>query len=350
MALAGGVALSAVVVSACGGSHPAASPPSSATPATTSTTPTTAPHPVAPAPVVSPLTHLAPHSTAQLHAPAVVVKIDNVAGALPQTGVVQADVVYEEMVEGGLTRLAAVFQSTYPSQIGPVRSGRLTDIALVDDLNHPVLAFAGANNLFLPKLRAQPIDDIDIDNRSDLFVRQGPNSAPHNLYTNPAIDAATDHPSAPPNPLFSYRSGATPLSGPGVGQATQASVGWSATAATWTYSAATGVYSRVQNGVADIDSTGRPITATNVIDQPIQYTTAATGYESGVFTIIPEGQLIGTGPVWVMSGGRVVQGTWKRTALTSPATYTDAAGHTITMAPGNTWVELTPAGSQPLLK
>ncbi len=347
--MAGGVALVSMVAAACGGSHQAAAPPAATTGAPAAAT-TTSPNPTTPPSALAPLTDLAAQSPAQLSAPAVVIKIDNVAGALPQTGVGQADVVYEEMVEGGLTRLAAIFQSAYPAEVGPVRSGRLTDIAIVDDLNHPVFAFAGANNLFLPQLRAQPIDDVDIDNRPDLFVRQGPNVAPHNLYTNPAQDAATDNPSSPPAPLFSYRSAATPLGGPGAAPATQVSVGWAETAVTWTYSAATGVWSRIQNGSPDLDSAGRQITATNVIVQPVQYTTSATGYESGVFTIIPEGQLIGTGPVWVLSGGRVVQGTWARTSLTSPATYTDSAGQPIALAPGNTWVELTTAGSLPQIQ
>ncbi|MCU4187048.1 DUF3048 domain-containing protein [Acidiferrimicrobium sp. IK] len=349
-AAAVGVALSAIAVAGCGASsHHAATPPTSEA-ATTSTSSTTAGQPATPAAAVSPLTGLPPQSAAQLRAPAVVVKIDNVAGALPQTGVVQADVVYEEMVEGGLTRLAAVYQSVYPAQVGPVRSGRLTDIALADDLNHPVLAFAGANAIFLPQLRAQPIQDIDIDNRPDLFVRQGPHVVPHNLYTSPAADAAVDVPSAPPAPLFAYRPGSAPLTNPGVGSATSVSVGWPATSVSWTYSAAAGVYTRVQNGAPDTDITGRQVTATNVIVQPVQYTTSATGYESGVFTIIPEGQLLGTGPVWVLSGGKVVQGTWKRTSLTTPATYTDSAGQPIPLAPGNTWVELTNAGTLPLLK
>ncbi len=251
-------------------------------------------------------------------------------------------------MEGGLTRLAAVFQSAYPATVGPVRSGRLTDIALVDNLNHPALAFAGANGLFLPQLRAQPIDDIDIDNKFGLFFVIGSRAAPHNIYTNVAADAADDKPAGPPPALFAYRAAGTPLTAAGTRPASQVDISWPATSVTWTFNAATGLWSRGQNGQPDVDSTGAPLTTTNIVVQAVPYITSAIADEPGP-TPIPEGLLVGSGPAWIFSGGAVVQGTWARTGLSLVTTYTDAAGQPIALAPGRTWVELTQAGTIPAI-
>jgi hypothetical protein len=349
--IAAGAAILAAGTAACGSSgHHTAAPTGSAA-ATTSTTAAPPTSTAAPAPLgVAPLTGLPQPAAAQLQAPAVVVKVDNVLGALPQTGINQADVVYEEMVEGGLTRLAAVFQSQYPLSVGPVRSGRLTDIAIVDDLNHPVLAFAGANSLFLPKLRAQPIQDVDINNHGDQFTRQGPNAAPHDLYTRPAAVAALDRPSAPPPALFGYVPAGGAFSGAGVAPATQVSVRWPAASAQWTFDAASHVWSRVQNGAPDLDRAGAQLTATNIVVQAVPYITSAEANESGVRTPIPEGELVGSGQVWIASGGQYVHGTWKRSSLSSVTTYTDGAGQPIALAPGTTWVELIASGTSPVVR
>ena len=140
-----------------------------------------------------------------------VVKIDNVDAARPQSGINQADVVYEEEVEGGLTRLAAVFQSQYPAVVGPVRSGRLTDEGIADDLNHPVFAYSGTNAIFLPILRSQPVTDVDDDNHPGLFYRSNLNVAPHNLYANVAsLAACVDHPHPARRPVPLPAAGGPP--------------------------------------------------------------------------------------------------------------------------------------------
>ncbi|MDH3296327.1 MAG: DUF3048 domain-containing protein, partial [Acidimicrobiia bacterium] len=86
--------------------------------------------------------------------PAAVVKIDNGAAAVPQVGLNAADIVIEEEVEGGVTRFAAVFHST-SSIVGPVRSGRTTDVALISGLGSPLLLYSGANDLTETVLRRQ---------------------------------------------------------------------------------------------------------------------------------------------------------------------------------------------------
>ena len=66
--------------------------------------------------------------------PILAVKIDDTAPAHPQAGLEDADIVYIEQVEGGLTRLAAIFSSKIPEVIGPVRSARISDIEILEPI------------------------------------------------------------------------------------------------------------------------------------------------------------------------------------------------------------------------
>ncbi|MGH9004055.1 MAG: DUF3048 domain-containing protein, partial [Acidimicrobiia bacterium] len=122
-------------------------------PAVTNPTPVTlmeaAPPPAPPPPQAypAPLTGL-PMDPGRAGRPVLVVKIDNAPKARPQVGLNQADVIFEEGVEGGITRFAVLFHSKDTDLVGPVRSARSTDIALVTPLNHPLFAYSGANDVF----------------------------------------------------------------------------------------------------------------------------------------------------------------------------------------------------------
>ncbi len=279
-----------------------------------------------------------------------VVKIDNVDPARPQTGVNQADVVYEELVEGGLTRLAAIFQSQYPSVVGPVRSGRLTDEGIIDDLNHPVFAYSGTNAIFLPILRSQPVTDVDGENHPGVFYRTKLAASPHNLYTNVNSLAATAPNPTPPPPLFSYLAAGKSFSGAGMAPDIHVGIGFPEAAIGWDWNAQDHLWLRSQNGTIDVDRAGIQMSAANVIVQFLPYITSAmaTG-EGGPPAPIPEGLQVGTGVAWFFSNGEVVKGTWSRPSLTAVTTYKDAKGATIRLNRGRTWVELPPIGVIPTL-
>jgi hypothetical protein len=301
-----------------------------------------------PSPPLAPLTGLLQPRTSQLRAPAVVVKVDNIDAARPQTGVNQADLVYEELVEGGLTRLAGVFQSQYPTVVGPVRSGRLTDAAIADDLNHPVFAYSGTNAAFLPVLRSQPVTDVDGGNRPDLFWRSNLAAAPDNLYTNVVSLASASTAHAPPGPLLTFLSGGATFGGPGAAPVGRISINLAATSVTWDWSASLQAWVRGQNGSADIDRVGVQLSADNVIIQFVPYITSGMATGEGVPSVpIPTGQLVGRGTAWFLSAGRMVGGTWNRPALTSPTRYAAASGAPLRFTPGRTWVELVPVGTLP---
>lgn len=340
------MAASALVASACSGGHKRAVPPPPTTASTT--TSTLAPTTTNPPPVY-PLTGLAAPSAKQLQNPAVVVKIDNVSVARPQTGIQNADVVYDAEVEGGLSRLAAIFQSNYPAEVGPVRSGRLTDEGVADDLNHPVLAFAGTNAIFMPILEAQPVTVVTESTQPEQYVRIGSN-APHNLFANVGNLASASRTHTAPSPLFTYLPAGHRFWGAGAAAAFKASFSFPAASVSWSWNGVIGKWARTQDGTPDLVASGQQITATNVVIYEVSYIVSGMASGEGVPDApIPEGILTGTGKVWIFSDGRVVQGTWKRASLTSTATYTDSSGAPIALTPGNTWVELAPAGTVPAI-
>jgi hypothetical protein len=345
------VALGVVLVAAgCGSSAKTATsttvtPPTTArsAPTTASTVPPTTSTTKVAVPA-APLTGLPQPDSAALNRSAVVVKIDNVDQARPQTGVTEADVVYEEMVEGGLTRLAAIFQTNLPDPVGPIRSGRTTDEGIIDDLNYPVFVYSGANTDFLAELAQQPVVNVNADTHGSLFFRGGTHPAPHNYFANATDLAALAIPGkGGPPALFDYRSGEQAPNA-GATPTGSASINFPSAQATWTWQAKTGTWLRAQNGTPDVDVAGTQISAANVVVQSIPYVTALT--EVGG-TIIPEGEQVGTGKAWILTNGSMVQATWTRPSLTSVATYKDSAGNPILLTPGQTWVELLPNNLSP---
>src|SRR3954453_16706705 len=124
----------------CGGGHED-TPEPAATTTSASPTPT-----VAPVIKTCPLTGRPPKSGQKVDRVALAVKIDNLGDSRPQAGLDRADVVFEETVEGGLTRLMAIFQCDTASTIGPIRSARTSDGDILRLLDGAVLAYSGSNN------------------------------------------------------------------------------------------------------------------------------------------------------------------------------------------------------------
>ena len=196
------IALSLVLlVAACGGGGDEEAEPTttSTTEATTTTT--------APPPTTSALTGL-PVEPDVLARPVVAVKIDNVDGkSTPQVGINAADVVYEIQVEGSVTRLLSLFQSTDAAPIGPVRSARGSEIGLLEELNSPLFTWHGENAILGPQVRASSIQARSINEISGLFYRQSGRPAPYNSFVQGSaeIRATADEGSAgPESPIFAF--------------------------------------------------------------------------------------------------------------------------------------------------
>ena len=294
-----------------------------------STTQTSTTRPTVTVPGDAPLTGLAdPRGTARRRC-AVTVKVDNTPAASPRAGIDQADVVYEEVVEGGITRLAAVFNSHAPDRVGPVRSVRLTDHSVVWPLRG-IFAFSGGAPYAITSIDTAPVTLIDESRAGSAMYRDSTRRAPHNLYAR--VDLMYDRCADPaPQPLFTYRSaGAAPQGSPVRSVVVGFHSGYSVT---WTWDAPTRRWVRSLFGQVETTESGVTVTAANVVVMFVHYQGGAGAFAS-------EAVLTGRGYAWVLSDGRVVKGIWVRPALTRGAQLFDAYGRPIRLTPGSTWVEL----------
>jgi hypothetical protein len=283
---------------------------------------------------------------------ALAVKIDATRRGRPQTGLTQADVVFEEIVEGGLTRLLAVFQSQDPDTVGPVRSARSTDLFILAELGRPLFAWSGANPTFAAAVEAADILDVGMRATPDAYRRDPDRRAPYNLYAAPAglreAAAARDDAAAstPPAPLFSYCAVDTPLSGPGVEVAAgfrTNGAGALSTEIEWSWDPDSASWTRRQDGTAHVDNDGQPVRAANVIVRITTY--RDSGVRDSTGAVVPEAEAVGDGDAWLLSGGRALPGRWHKPSAEAATTYTDTTGAPLRLAPGPTWVEVLPPGA-----
>ncbi len=298
---------------------------------TTTTTATTAP---ASGPL-APLTGLPDPGGAALTRPALTVKIENTPEAMPQWGINQADVVYEEIVNGGITRLAAVFNSQAPAKIGPVRSVRPTDTQVVWPLGG-IFAFSGGAPYAINSISTAPVKLVDESSAGAAMFRDLSRQPPHNLYgVGPALFKFGGTPTPPPK-LFSYLTSTDKVIGTKVAHFVVPFP--SIYSVTWTWDAATASWDRTLFGTADI-------TGTNVRESPKNVIVMWVNYVNGVGTMASYANLQGSGPASFFIDGKQVQGTWSRG--TSPGdvlTYQTKTGKVVKFTPGQTWVELLDSG------
>jgi hypothetical protein len=275
--------------------------------------------------------------------PALAVKVDNLPAARPPYGLASADVIYEEPVEGGITRFIVIYQCRDAARIQPIRSARIIDPDIVRQFGaHPLFAHAGGIQPALAAVAASPLIDVGTEHAPPRTYQRDPaRPAPHNLFSSTsalyAAGLARHAPSVPPPPVFSYGA----LS-PGAGPAASVHVPYMYSDVTWTWGAGEQSWSRsYATGGPATQAEGGPITAANVIIMkvglyPSPYVEDSTGAHENVLV------LTGSGPAQVLRNGAIVNGTWQRAALTDNTRYLDAAGHVIALSPGNTWIELVP--------
>ena len=276
------------------------------------------------------------------HHPVLAVKVENTSGAYPLVGLDKADIVYEEVVEGGITRFAAVFDCGSAPRVGPVRSARTTDPKILLPFSrHPLLAFSGASGQVLHLVKAAGVVEMVEGAPAPPFTRDPARAVPHNLFANTsklwaaAQKLTTDH--APPRPVFSYDTAVPKPSKKGL----SATIVFSGLAtADWRWQG--GRYVRYVNDSPMKLENGAPIATDNVVIQQVKTTQSTLhdvlGYPS------PEVSMTGTGKAWVLRDGRLIAGTWSRGGLGDATVFKTKSGATIDLKPGTTYVELAPTG------
>ncbi|HMK12151.1 MAG TPA: DUF3048 domain-containing protein [Acidimicrobiales bacterium] len=337
LAAVGGLALAACSSGAGAASGTTAGKPSSTASSSTSTVaPSTS---TTVARTLAPLTGL-PVDPAVAQRPALVVKIDNFPTiARPQVGINQADVVFEEIVEG-ITRFAAVFQSSDADPVGPIRSARTSDINILAQLGRPLLAWSGGNPYVTKAIQNANIDNLTPDRYASAYFRTNDRAKPHNYFSNTStlFSLATDA-TPVPQPLFQYRPAGTampPTAQPTAGVKIVFTGGekvdyqWNDTLQGW---------ARFQAGTPHVDVEGHQIAPANLVVLFTKYKTSPADKNS------PEAQTVGSGDAWVFTNGQIIPGTWSRPDAAKPATLTDGNGQPILLTPGHTWVALPQAGS-----
>ena len=310
--------------------------------------PTQAPEPVY---VTAPLTGVQYEDTSpealQLKKPSVACKIDNGSEApRPQSGLNSTDIVFDEMVEGGLTRLVAIWHSTQPDAIGPVRSIRPMD----PDITSPfggIVCFSGGQAVFVNMINEAPVfvASETTEQGKGTFSRSTDRIAPHNVIVN-VMKLASDHPElTPPAPQFQFAKDVQNSSAGASGEAvTKFEVKFPQASALWTASSDGAKWLRTQDGKPLTDKLdGEQVSATNIVVLSVKIDRS---YLDRKYGHIPKSVLVDSGKAWVFSGGKLIESNWSKASATSPIVLTDSAGSPVLLAPGNTWVELMPVAPE----
>ena len=326
------------LVSCGGGSESVDSVPISSTTSTIGSTPSTTATTIPVAGPVMPLTGLPMADGVLAMRPAIAVKVDNHPGARPQSGLNQADIVYEENVEG-LTRFALVFHSQGSDPVGPIRSGRTQDIDLLTSLNEVLFVWSGGNAGVTAAVKSSNFVNMSASaaGQGSGFFRSDDKKAPHNLYTNTSDiwTVAAGRGGTPP-PQFLYSTDPSSNSGVDVVGVKLRMDG--SMKASWEWDANKRAFARRHDANVHLDSNGEQVTTENLLVLTVEYKISAANKKS------PEAQTTGTGVAWVLQQGKITQGTWTRADKMDPWTLTDEVGEPILLTPGRTFVELIRKG------
>ncbi|WP_421734784.1 DUF3048 domain-containing protein [Cellulomonas sp.] len=301
-----------------------------------------------PAPVVPPRWPLTGVTATEVSTrPALAIKVENSTEARPQTGLDQADVIWEQVVEGGISRFVAVYQSQVPAEVGPIRSVRPMDPAIAAPL-HGLIAFSGGQPAFVQALKNAGLQTVSMDAGAAGFYRKkGVGPAPHNVYGTPQTfwdQADADHSAAPPAQFVFAKvldkATAVASGGPSSTVAVRLS-GFSRPS--WTWDAGTGTWLRAEGATPATLRSGARIAATNVVTLKVRLIDSGTVDPAG--NPVPETVLEGTGEATISGGGKTVTGTWTKGSRDAVLTLATPDGAVVTLAPGITWVELVPRDS-----
>jgi hypothetical protein len=277
--------------------------------------------------------------------PALAIKIGNYPGDRPSDGLNQADVVFEEPVEGAITRLVAVFQCQAPTLVGDVRSAREPDVGILSQLSDPIFAHAGGINPVLALLAEAPLIEENVLGGASAatVIQPAGRYAPYSTFVDPLrLWALEPSHTTPPAPLFTYATGLPKGAAPGSGSGVHIPFSDSSDV-TWKWDPHTSRYLRYYSGAPDMLVDGTETRTVNVVVMTVQTFTGPWVENSGGSHEV-EVVATGSGPLVVLEAGVAITGMWSRSSLTQPATLANSDGTPITLQPGNTWEELVPEG------
>jgi hypothetical protein len=284
-----------------------------------------------------------------LERPLLVVKIENSENARPQSGMDAADIVIEELVEGGITRFMVLFHSDLPPVAGPIRSARPVDVDLLSGLGASGFAYSGARAEVEGLLASTP--SIRVVEGVDGFFRDAARRAPHNLYlepesvlavverrgARPLIGIGWEFDDLAPEGALTCPASAKDCADPGGSVVVEMSRSFRSG---WTYDAAAGLYRRDQNGRPFAATGPGEIGAANVVILATRHYVGASGYDETDATT--------TGaPAIVLRDGRRYEARWEKPTPSDLLRILTPDGEPFPLKPGPTWLHLPSADRMP---
>jgi len=277
--------------------------------------------------------------------PALAVKVENTSAARPQSGLEQADVVWETIVEFQVSRFIAVFHSQVPEAVGPIRSVRPMD-PLVVAPTKGLLAFSGGQGGIVALARQSGVQVLSNDEGVAGMYRTRDRAAPHNVYGDMTTLwglANESHSASPPEQFLFATSAEDSAAVAGGSPATTLSFRLSsASNPSWTWDEATGTWLRSEGSSPATARSGKRLSAVNVVSVVANHPNTSFPAQGGAR--VPTYDLVGSGEGTIATGGKVVAVTWKKEAQDAPLRLFLPDGSDALLAPGNTWVELVPRG------
>lgn len=296
------------------------------------------PAPVEEPPPVCPLTGVEVGDEAVLDKPAVAVKIENSPEARPQTGLEHADVVFEEIVEGGITRFMAIYHCDTPEKAGPVRSARFDDPKFAKPFT-TVLVYSGANGTVNNELAAQGLLLLSEDAGSDFLFRDPPGTfTTHNLFANvKQIRRSKEVRRLDPPRADVFTFGELTNRSR---KARRVTLNFNASN-TIEYRWEGGAWARYEAGAPFMTANGDQIAPANVLVMVVDVNASSTIVDVAG-NPSPMIEFSGRGKALLFRDGRVVKGTWEVGPDGVPS-FGDRQGDPMVLAPGSTWIELIPS-------
>jgi len=271
--------------------------------------------------------------------PLVAVMVENHSDARPQSGLIGADLVYEALAEGGITRFMALYFGNLPKVVGPIRSARPYYVLLAHEWD-AIYAHAGGDPKDRDPIKQWGVADADeIYNAGEAFWRSNERKMPHNLYA--SITSLRDHASrAYPRRKFAAPARRWEFIPWAEKSAPQLTIRYAPDYEVTYKFNEEGTYSRYMNGKLHTDKeTQQPIRVSNVL---VQYAATRVAYPDGGLKM----DLIGKGDALFLIGGRVSKGTWQKDDLASATRFLDEGGRPIALTAGQTWIQIVPTGTK----
>jgi hypothetical protein len=270
-----------------------------------------------------------------------VVKIDDTNAAHPQIGVESADVVYVEQVEGGLTRLAAIYTSTLPPLIGPIRSARISDIELLAQFGRVGFAYSGAQSKMRPVIAAANLENLSAErNPPSIYGKDPDRPGPVDMILKP--DLLLERANANPKIRIETATASVfPFGDAPKGETNTAvaKVKWPSAKYELRWDSTNEKWLIYFNEKPNMAANGEHLYADTAIIQIVSITPSIYGDKFGEIT--PFSKTTGSGKAVMLRDGFSYQISWQRNLETDVTTWMSEDGGVANFKPGRTWIFLT---------